>query len=116
MEADAERPGKEPVMPRAAISRAALLLVLVLLTVPALQAEPNRAEAGPAGLFTEIWNFLNGVWSTGGCEVDPDGLNGVWSTNGCELDPSGIRCPRPTTVEADNGCELDPSGRCRNKS
>ena len=89
-------------MPRSAISRAALLLVLLLVAVPALQAAPIRAEAGPApaawDLFAQVWDFLTGVWSPNGCEVDPDG-----------------RCqPRPTTVEIDNGCEVDPNGRCGN--
>jgi hypothetical protein len=89
-------------MPRSAISRAALLLVLVLVAVPALQAAPTRAEAESApsawGLFTQVWDFLTGVWSANGCEFDPNG-----------------RCqPKPTTVEIDNGCEADPNGRCRN--
>jgi hypothetical protein len=106
MGAGAERPGKEPAMLR--MSRAALLLVLVLVAVPAVQAAPNRADAGPApsapaspaawGLFTQVWDFLTGVWSN----------------NGCEIDPSGRCQPRPATVDVDNGCEIDPSGRCRN--
>ena len=90
-------------MPRSAISRAAFLLVLVLVVaVPALQAVPIRAEAAPAqsawGLLAQIWDFLTGVWST----------------NGCEADPSGRCVPKPATVEIDNGCEADPSGRCGN--
>ena len=93
-------------MPR--MFRAALLLVLVLVVAPALQAAPNRAEAGPVpsasaaptawDLFTQVWDFLTGVWSANGCGLDPDG-----------------RCqPKPTMIDSDNGCGLDPDGRCRN--
>ena len=89
-------------MPRSAISRAAFLLVLVLVAVPALQAAPTRAEAAPA---PSAWGFLAQVW---------DFLTGIWSANGCEADPSGRCQPRPTTVEIDNGCEADPNGRCGN--
>lgn len=92
-------PEKEPVMRRSATSRAALLLVLVLVAAPALQAAPPSAPAAPVGwnLVTAVWDLLKSVWSTGGCEVDPNG--------GCQ--------PRPARVEVDNGCEVDPSGRCR---
>lgn len=93
-------------MPRSAIVRAALLLVLLLVAVPALQAAPTRAEAERAPSASAAWDLFTQVW---------DFLTGVWGTNGCEVDPSGIRCqPRPATVEVDNGCEIDPSGRCRN--
>jgi hypothetical protein len=108
MGADAERPRKEPVMPRSAMSRAALLLVLVLFAVPALQAAPNRAEAGPvpsAAAVPAAWDLFTQVW---------DFLTGVWSANGCGLDPSGGCHPRPITTDTDNGCGLDPSGGCGN--
>lgn len=92
-------------MPRSAMFRAAILLVLVLVAVPALQAAPNRAEAGPAPSAPAAWDFFIQIW---------DFLTGVWSNNGCEVDPDG-RCQlRPATIEIDNGCEVDPSGRCRN--
>lgn len=105
MGADVERPGKEPVMPRSAMSRAALLLVLVLFAVPALQAAPNRAEAGPAPsapVAQAAWDLVTQAW---------DYLVGIWSANGCGLDPSGSCQPRPSTTDVDNGCGLDPSGR-----
>lgn len=95
-------------MPQAAISRAALLLVLVLFAVPALQAAPNRADAGPAPsapAAPAAWDLFTQVW---------DLLTRVWSANGCEVDPSGRCLPRPATVEIDNGCEVDPNGRCGN--
>lgn len=91
-------------MSRFAISRAALLLVLVLVAVPAVQAAPDRAEAAPApsasvdrNLFSQVWDFLTGVWNSSGCGFDPDGR--------CE--------PKPTTVDTDSGCGFDPDGRCR---
>lgn len=92
-------------MPRSATFRAALLLVLLLVAVPALQAAPTRAEAERASSASAAWDLFTQVW---------DFLTGVWSTNGCEFDPSGRCQPKPTTVEVDNGCEFDPSGRCRN--
>lgn len=94
-------------MPRSAMSRAALLLVLVLFAVPALQAAPHRADAGaaPSAPATSVWDLFTQVW---------DFLTGVWSTNGCEFDPDGRCQPKPATVEIDNGCEFDPSGRCGN--
>jgi len=98
-------PGKELFMPRSAISRAALLLVVVLIAVPALQAAPTRAEADPAPSAPAAWDFFAEVW---------DFLTGVWSANGCEFDPDGRCLPRPATVDVDNGCEFDPNGRCRN--
>ncbi len=98
-------PGKELVMPRSAISRAALLLVLVLFAVPALQAAPHRADAGPAPSAPAAWDLFTQVW---------DFLTGVWSANGCGFDPSGRCLPRPATVDVDNGCGLDPDGRCGN--
>lgn len=98
-------PGKELFMPRSATSRAALLLVVVLIAVPALQAAPTRAEADPALSVPAAWDLFTQAW---------DFLTGVWSTNGCGLDPSGSCQPRPTTIDSDNGCGLDPSGGCGN--
>lgn len=92
-------------MPRSATFRAALLLVLLLVAVPALQAAPTRAEAERAPSASAAWELFTQVW---------DFLTGVWSTNGCEVDPNGRCQPKPTIVEVDNGCEVDPNGRCRN--
>lgn len=83
-------------MTRSVIFRAALLLVLVLFSAPALQAA--SAPAAPAA-----WNFVTAVW---------DLLKDVWSTGGCEVDPNGSCQPRPVRVEV-GGCEVDPDGRCR---
>ena len=92
-------------MPRSAIFRAALLLVLLLVAGPALQAEPTRAEAeraSSASAAQVAWDLVTQAWNY---------LVGIWSTNGCGLDPSGSCQPRPITTNADNGCGLDPSGR-----
>jgi hypothetical protein len=92
-------------MRRLFLSRAALLMVLILLlVVPSLQASGPRGGAEPVrSVFS--WDVLAQAWSF---------LTGVWSANGCEFDPNGRCVPSQPMPTVDNGCEADPNGRCGN--
>lgn len=85
-------------MVRAFLPKAVLLLVLSLLLAAPIQAAGSRpADPAAKGIFTQVWDFLTGVWGRIGCDIDPDG-----------------RCvPRPSpATDLDSGCDIDPSGRC----
>ena len=90
-------------MVRAFLPKAALLLVLILLVAAPIQAAGTRAAGSPPidsaarAIFTQVWEFLTGVWARNGCDIDPNG-----------------RCvPRPNpAADLDNGCNIDPNGRC----
>ena len=93
-------------MVRSFLPRAALLLVLILLLVtPVVQAAEPGTHKGPApyrlpglaAVFAEAWEFLTSVWANNGCRLDPDGLCVTGQEN---------------TAEADNGCRIDPNGGC----
>jgi hypothetical protein len=116
---------RRPFLPEAVLL---LVLLVLLLAVPSLQAaepwldvQPARSASvgpGPWGLLTRVWGFLTGVWSENGCEVDPSGRclppqGAVTVDNGCEMDPSGRCLPPQGSATVDNGCEADPDGRCR---
>jgi hypothetical protein len=95
-------------MNRAFLSRAVLLLVLILLlVVPSTQAAEPRtstspARSAPSGLTA--WDVFSQTW---------DLLTSVWANNGCGIDPSGRCLPgQGATAETDNGCWIDPNGRC----
>src|SRR5262245_31239015 len=83
---------KEPLMVRAFLPKAVLLVVTLLFTVPTQAAESRSAgsmESGAQGIFAQIWDFLTGGWARIGCGIDPDG-----------------RCvpqPNPTIV---SGCDI----------
>lgn len=97
---------KEPVMIRAFLPKAVLLLVLILLlATPALQAAEPGTPAKPvrnmpsalASWGTQVWDFLTGVWAA----------------NGCILEPNGRCLPSQSpAAEADNGCRIEPNGGC----
>jgi hypothetical protein len=92
-------------MRRLSLSRAFLLLVLILmLWVPAAQAGESRPEAKSERGFV-AWDFLDQVWES---------LTRIWAANGCILDPHGGCVPDQGTAapESDNGCRLDPHGGC----
>jgi hypothetical protein len=93
------------------LSKAALLLVLILLlATPAAQAAEPGTRRSPIpsmlpalpDVFAQAWDYLTRVWAT---DAESD--------NGCGLAPGG-RCHPGQTVkaEADNGCGIDPSGGC----
>lgn len=90
-------------MVRAFLPKAALLVLILLLATPVVQAAEPGARKGPASgvvnLFAQAWDLLSRVWANNGCRLDPDG-----------------RCipEQKATAEADNGCRLDPSGGCAN--
>lgn len=87
-------------MVRSFLPKAALLLVLILLlAAPAVQAAERATHKSPAaaipGLIAQAWDFLTRIWAENGCGLDPDG-----------------RCVPEPTPETDNGCGLDPNGGC----
>ena len=94
-------------MNRTFLPRAVLLLVLMLLLAPSMQAAEPRMDTSPnrsLSLSPAVWDVVSQVW---------DLLTRIWADNGCGLDPSGRCLPgQSTTAEADNGCSADPSGRC----
>jgi hypothetical protein len=95
-------------MNRTFLSRAVLLLVLILLLgVSSAQAAEPRPSTSPAhGVSSGLaaWGFVAQAW---------DFLTGIWANNGCGLEPDGRCLPdQGTAAEADNGCGLEPSGRC----
>jgi hypothetical protein len=89
-------------------ARSVLLVLILLMTVPSVQAagpreEVNAGRSGPTALVS--WGVLGELW---------DVLSSAWSENGCWLDPSGGCSPSQATADSDNGCRLDPSGGCHN--
>lgn len=89
-------------MPRTALFKAVLVVLMLLLAVPSAQAaEPGRnASSGLVAwdLLSQLWDFLTSAWT-----IEPD--------NGCHVDPDGACLFRESpTVESDNGCRVDPSG------
>jgi len=110
---------KEPVMVRAFFSKAALLVVLMLLlAAPVAQAAEPGAGRSPVlslqDVFARAWDFLANIWANNGCGIDPNGhCQGtvVETNNGCGLDPDG-RC-QSASAESENGCLIEPNGRCR---
>lgn len=88
-------------------ARSVLLVLILLVPVPTVQAAGPREEVGagrsvPTALVS--WGFLAGLW---------DALTGAWNDNGCLLDPNGGCSTRRATANSDNGCWVDPSGGCR---
>lgn len=90
-------------MRRIVLPRAVLLLVfIVLLAVPSVQAADARSEAkGGRSVFS--LDFLSQAW---------DFLTSIWDMNGCRIDPDGLCVTQSSAPEPDNGCGLDPSGGC----
>lgn len=90
-------------MVRSFLPKAALLVLILLLATPVVQAAEPGARKSPASgvatLFAQAWDLLTRVWADNGCGLDPDG-----------------RCipEQKATTEADNGCRIDPDGRCAN--
>ncbi len=85
-------------MVRSLLPKAVLLLVLALLLAAPIQAAGSRA-ADPAakGIVAQVWDFLTGVWTRSGCDIDSDGRS--------------VLRPSPS-ADLDSGCDIDPSGRC----
>lgn len=95
-------------MLRSSLSRAVLLILVLLVAAPPLQARPGGVSGlGSWDLVAQAWGFFTQGWSKNGCEADPSGR---CSKNGCEFDPNGHCRQEATTSE--NGCQLDPSGGC----
>jgi hypothetical protein len=88
-------------------ARSILLVLILLMTVPSVQAAGPREEvnAGRSGPTAPVsWGVLVELW---------DVLSSAWSDNGCWVDPSGGCSPSQATAGSDNGCLVDPSGGCR---
>lgn len=111
-----------------------LVLLATLLIASWASAAPRHGSELPArasgdfaisDFFSGAWNFLGGVWTKVGCNIDPNGRcispptsSPLPTKEGCQIDPSG-RClsgSSPTTNPvsyADTGCQIDPGGRCK---
>ena len=108
-------------MLRSSLSRAVLVILLLLVAVPSLQAAEPGGPSVSWSFLARTWGFLTSAWGNNGCSLDPSGLclpgqqAAAPLDNGCSLDPDG-RClaGQQAVVPADNGCEADPNGRCRN--
>lgn len=97
-------------MPRTTLFKAVLLLVLVLfLAAPSLQAAEPRRDAEPVRSVSSglaAWEMLAQLWEF---------LTSAWDKNGCLIEPDGRCLPRQNpTAESENGCEVDPNG-CQNR-
>jgi hypothetical protein len=106
-------------MLRPSLSRAVLVILLLLMAVPSLQAAEPGGPSFSWSFLARTWDFLTSIWGDNGCSVDPNGrcLPGQHSVvaldNGCRVDPDGLCVlDQHAAVALDNGCEMDPSGRC----
>ena len=99
----------------------ALLLALVLLTVPVLGAlaAPAAGETGPWGWLSALVDAaVERVWAASGDEagasMDPDGYTVAPETDaGPEMDPDGVTAGPgmdPNGGSADAGPSMDPNG------
>ena len=95
--------------------KVAALAVILVLALPwcAAAARPgsepgNTAIRVPSAplevLRTGFWNWLRGMWTKGGCGIDPSGQPACGPTNAGHPDPAA------TTSNADGGCTIDPDG------
>ncbi len=63
------------------IAKAVLLVLVLFVAAPSLQAAGPReaARSAPSGsptlvaFLVELWDSLTSAWIDNGCEVDPDG-------------------------------------------
>lgn len=106
-------------MHRVRFCRLVCVLALTLLSAlpPAAMAQSGPAKAA-SGVFAGFWSWLTGLWTEGGCILDPHGVctpeAPAASENGCWIDPNGRCAPEaPPASQIDGGCYIDPNGGCR---
>lgn len=81
----------------------AAVLVLVLLTAGAAQAQASHFPTRSSGFFDALWQWLAGRYAPG--------LAALWEKEGSDMDPDGrARSPLAPQPGTEAGGEMDPDG------
>jgi hypothetical protein len=95
--AGVDRLGGKSAMSKKIRCLATVLVLALLMTAGAAQAQSSRAQPGSSGFFDALWQWLAGRYAPG--------LAALWEKEGSNMDPNGL-----TNKE---GGDMDPDGRAR---